>query len=166
MWWLIGGAVVAVIALLTITPIGQIAVVTVLNQTTTTSFEVQGDELWMNGEINSKTYDQFLEVIEANSPLAASPGASEAQPDGGDPGHVHSGRRGSEVVQGDSDGLELVHPAGSRAQPCTGVDGGQPAIGCDLHGGGVAVGILELDGEGEVVVEVHGVRVPSALTRP
>lgn len=38
----------------------------VLNSFEITEFEVRDDELWMNGEINSKTLDQFNEVMEAN----------------------------------------------------------------------------------------------------
>jgi len=37
-----------------------------LNMRTTTTFEVHGDELWMDGYINQKTYDQFVEILEAN----------------------------------------------------------------------------------------------------
>ena len=66
--WLIAAigvpAVLAVVLFLT--PIGGIAEVVVLNSVQTTNFEVKGDELWMNGTINSKTLDQFNEVMEAN----------------------------------------------------------------------------------------------------
>ena len=37
-----------------------------LNTRTTTTFEVHGDELWMDGYINHKTYNQFVEILEAN----------------------------------------------------------------------------------------------------
>ena len=36
------------------------------NNQETTSFEVHEDEVWMNGYINSKTYDQFVKVLEEN----------------------------------------------------------------------------------------------------
>ncbi len=43
----------------------QIAVVA-MNQVTTTEFTVQGDQLLMQGEINSKTLAQFEQVMEEN----------------------------------------------------------------------------------------------------
>lgn len=69
-WWILGGVGVALLALLTLTPVGKIAYVVALNQSETTRFEVRGDELWMNGEINSETYDQFVEVVDANPDIS------------------------------------------------------------------------------------------------
>ncbi|MCD4754146.1 MAG: hypothetical protein K8R40_13835 [Anaerolineaceae bacterium] len=37
-----------------------------LNSRVTTKFEVKGNEVSMNGDINSKTYDQFVELLERN----------------------------------------------------------------------------------------------------
>lgn len=51
------------VGLLVFTPLGQIVGVVLLNTVEVTSFEVRDGELWMNGEINSKTLDQFNEVI-------------------------------------------------------------------------------------------------------
>ncbi len=66
--WLIAAIVLPVVigALLVVTPLGQIGVVAFLNTIETTEFEVRGDELWMNGEINSKTLDQFKEIMAEN----------------------------------------------------------------------------------------------------
>ena len=47
-------------------PLRQIPVIIVMNQIEVTKFEVRGDELWMNGEINSKTLGQFEDVIAEN----------------------------------------------------------------------------------------------------
>ncbi len=55
-----------ILGLAVFTPLGTIAYVVAMNQVETTRFEVRGDELWMNGEINSKTLDQFVEVMDAN----------------------------------------------------------------------------------------------------
>lgn len=63
---IVGVAIVGLIALLALTPLGQVALVTALNQIETTSFEVRDDELWMNGEINSKTHAQFDEIMAQN----------------------------------------------------------------------------------------------------
>lgn len=52
------------IVVLALTPVGTIGTVLFLNQIETTEFEVRGDELHMSGEINSKTLDQFLTVID------------------------------------------------------------------------------------------------------
>jgi len=64
-WWILGGLLALVIAFLA-SPLRDIAVVIALNQIEVTDFEVRGDELWMNGEINSKTLGQFEEVFAAN----------------------------------------------------------------------------------------------------
>lgn len=61
---------VGLVGLLALTPLGSIATVLYLNTQETTSFEVRGDELWMSGEINSKTYDQFIEVVDANPSIS------------------------------------------------------------------------------------------------
>lgn len=37
-----------------------------LNTREITKFEVRGEEVWMNGEINSQTYDQFTQLIAEN----------------------------------------------------------------------------------------------------
>lgn len=37
-----------------------------LNNSIITEFEVRGNEVYMNNDINSKTYDQFVELIENN----------------------------------------------------------------------------------------------------
>ena len=37
-----------------------------LNVRTTTTMEVHGDEIWMDGTINGKTYDQFVKLLDAN----------------------------------------------------------------------------------------------------
>lgn len=63
---ILAGLAIVAMGLIALTPLGNIASVVVLNQFTTTEFVVDDTELWMNGEINSKTYDQFIEVIEAN----------------------------------------------------------------------------------------------------
>ncbi len=65
----INGKVIALLVL-SMTAVGavgceQIAVVA-MNQITTTEFSVRGDQLLMQGEINSKTLDQFEDVIAAN----------------------------------------------------------------------------------------------------
>jgi len=44
----------------------EMVVVNALNMIETTEFTVDGSDLIMNGEINSKTLDQFNEVIEEN----------------------------------------------------------------------------------------------------
>ena len=56
---------VAAAALLTLAGCDFITVAA-LNFVETTEFEVRGTRLFMNGEINSKTLDQFEEVIAAN----------------------------------------------------------------------------------------------------
>lgn len=40
-----------------------------LNTRQITEFEVRGEEVWMNGEINSKTFGQFKKVLEENPQL-------------------------------------------------------------------------------------------------
>lgn len=60
------GAFLLAVAAIAISPLRQIPLVIAMNQIETTRFEVRGDELWMNGEINSKTYKQFVEVMDAN----------------------------------------------------------------------------------------------------
>ena len=37
-----------------------------MNMRTTTTFEVHGEEIWMDGFINGKTYDQFVQLLEEN----------------------------------------------------------------------------------------------------
>lgn len=63
--WIIIGIVVVVVAFF-LSPLRQLPVVLFMNSIETTQFEVRGDELWMNGEINSKTYAQFVAILEEN----------------------------------------------------------------------------------------------------
>ena len=44
----------------------QWAYITYLNSKIRTEFEVKDNELWMNKEINSKTYNQFVRILEKN----------------------------------------------------------------------------------------------------
>ena len=44
----------------------EIPYIILMNIRTITRFEVRGEEVWMNGEINSKTYDQFTQLIAEN----------------------------------------------------------------------------------------------------
>lgn len=62
----IAGFTVLAVGLACTTPLGEIATVIALNQVETTKFQVEGDVLIMNGEINSKTLDQFENIIEAH----------------------------------------------------------------------------------------------------
>jgi len=67
MWiWLTVGTFAVLAAVMVFTPIGETAYVIALNQVETTEFEVRGDELWMNGEINSRTHKQFTEIMNEN----------------------------------------------------------------------------------------------------
>lgn len=64
---IIGGVIIAVLLVIFLTPVPTIAYILYLNTfTTTTEFEVRDDKLWMNSTINSKTYDQFVAVLEEN----------------------------------------------------------------------------------------------------
>lgn len=62
MFSLIGAGLLATLSLFACEPI----IYTALNMTETTEFSVNGDQLFMNGEINSKTYGQFVDIIEEN----------------------------------------------------------------------------------------------------
>ncbi|MBT3187571.1 MAG: hypothetical protein HN335_01100 [Anaerolineae bacterium] len=44
----------------------EMPLILVMNTVPITRFEVRGEEVWMNGEINSKTYDQFTQIIAEN----------------------------------------------------------------------------------------------------
>jgi|SaaInlV_125m_DNA_1040241.scaffolds.fasta_scaffold49204_2 hypothetical protein len=65
------GAWVLAISLLfgilaSIPPVRFIAYIIYLNNTETTEFSVNNTELFINGYLNSKTYDQFMAIIEEN----------------------------------------------------------------------------------------------------
>ncbi len=64
--WLIGSVVVLIIIVFLLSPLGQLPLIMIMNNIESTQLEVRGEELWMNGEINSKTYDQFVAVLEEN----------------------------------------------------------------------------------------------------
>lgn len=59
--------VTASAVLVTCSPIGEFVSVAVLNATTTTEFRTESDTLYMSGEINAKTLNQF-EAIYAQNP--------------------------------------------------------------------------------------------------
>ncbi|MEE9427183.1 MAG: alpha/beta hydrolase [Paracoccaceae bacterium] len=60
-------AVIALLAgVLVFTPLGMIATMIATNMVEITEFKVEGDTLFMNGEINSKTLGQFEEVYAEN----------------------------------------------------------------------------------------------------
>ena len=64
--WLIGSVVVLIIIVFLLSPLREFPLIMIMNNIETTQLEVRGEELWMNGEINSKTYDQFVAVLEEN----------------------------------------------------------------------------------------------------
>ncbi len=64
--FLLGAGLVGGLALFACEPI----VITAMNLVETTQFTVDGDRLLMNGEINSKTYNQFVEVMAANPQIS------------------------------------------------------------------------------------------------
>jgi len=67
MWiWLTVITFAVFAAVFVFTPLGETAYVIALNQVETTDFEVRGNELWMNGEINSRTHQQFTEIMNQN----------------------------------------------------------------------------------------------------
>ena len=57
---------ILLLLLVVFTPLGGILNILYLNTTQTTHFSVVGDELIMNGEINSRTYDQFVEIMKTH----------------------------------------------------------------------------------------------------
>ena len=61
-----GLAAITIVAALFFPSLLQIPIILYMNTRTITRFEVKGDEVWMNGEINSKTYDQFTQIIAEN----------------------------------------------------------------------------------------------------
>ena len=64
--WVILG-IAALTLLVTCTPVGNIAASMVMNSITTTEYRAEGDTLYMSGEINSKSLDQF-EAVYAQNP--------------------------------------------------------------------------------------------------
>ncbi len=68
--WLAIGSVVAVFGGLGAMGGCEMVAVTAMNMVETTRFQVQGEDLFMRGEINSKTDTQFEAVIAANPQVA------------------------------------------------------------------------------------------------
>jgi len=64
--WIIGGVILLALIIFLLSPLRQLPLIIYLNTIETTKFEVRGEEIWMNGEINSKTYDQFTQLIADN----------------------------------------------------------------------------------------------------
>lgn len=64
--WIIGGVVLIAIIAFFLSPLRELPLILIMNNIETTTFEVRDNELWMNGEINSKTYDQFVAVLAEN----------------------------------------------------------------------------------------------------
>lgn len=65
-YWMIGGVVLIAIIAFFLSPLRELPLILIMNNIETTTFEVRDNELWMNGEINSKTYDQFVAVLAEN----------------------------------------------------------------------------------------------------
>lgn len=62
----VGALVMLIIAAILFPVVWQLPYILYMNSRTITQFEVRGNEVWMNGEINSKTYDQFTQLIADN----------------------------------------------------------------------------------------------------
>ena len=68
--WLLIGLVTLIIFVITASQLFpqllEMPLILIMNTVPITRFEVRGEEIWMNEEINSKTYDQFTQLIAEN----------------------------------------------------------------------------------------------------